>query len=72
MKSFANRVFSGAGLLLSTAVATASPILLDTEQKAAAGLETALFKAEVGRQTNSLFEAAEQYTDVTQIGRAHV
>lgn len=64
MKSFANRVFSGAGLLLSTAVATASPILLDTEQKAAAGLETALFKAEVGRQTNSLFEAAEQYTDV--------
>lgn len=65
MKSFASRVFSGAGLLLSVAVATASPVLLDSEQKAAAGLETALFKAEVGRQTTALFDAAQQYADTT-------
>ena len=43
------RLLSGAGLLLSTAIATASPIVLDTEQKAASALETTLFKADVPR-----------------------
>ena len=43
------RPLTGAGLLLSTAIATASPIVLDTEQKAASALETTLFKADVPR-----------------------
>jgi len=43
------RSFTGAGLLLSTAIATASPIVLDTEQKAASAFETTLFKADMPR-----------------------
>jgi hypothetical protein len=43
------RSLTAAGLLFSTAFATASPIVLDTEQKAASALETTLFKAEVPR-----------------------
>jgi hypothetical protein len=46
------RPLTGAGLLLSTAIATASPIVLDTEQKAASALETTLFKADVPRTVN--------------------
>jgi hypothetical protein len=46
------RSLTGAGLLLSTAMATASPIVLDTEQKAASALETTLFKADVPRTVN--------------------
>jgi hypothetical protein len=43
------RSLTAAGLLFSTAFATASPIVLDTEQKAASALETTLLKAEVPR-----------------------
>src|SRR5262245_38892179 len=46
------RSFTGAALLLSTAIAAASPIVLDTEQKAASALETTLFKADVPREVN--------------------
>jgi hypothetical protein len=46
------RPLTGAGLFLSTAIATASPIVLDTEQKAASALETTLFKADVPRFVN--------------------
>ena len=54
----------GAGLLLSTALATASPIVLDTEQKAAAAFETALFKAEVPRMVNGNIDNVALFTDV--------
>ena len=43
------RSLTGAALFFSTAIATASPIVLDTEQKAASALETTLFKADVPR-----------------------
>ena len=43
------RSLTGAGLLLSTALATASPIVLDTEQKAASALTIALIKSDVPR-----------------------
>jgi hypothetical protein len=58
------RPLGGAGLLLSTAIATASPILLDTEQKAAAAFETTLFKAEVPRQVNGNVDNVVIFTDV--------
>jgi hypothetical protein len=58
------RPLGGAGLLLSTAFATASPIVLDTEQKAAAAFETALFKAEVPRSVNGNVDNVVLFTDV--------
>ncbi len=57
------RAFTGAGLLLSTAAATASPVVLDTEQKAAAGLATALFKSEIPRSTTGAVDAIADYVD---------
>ena len=59
------RAFTGAGLLLSTAAATASPVVLDTEQKAAAGLATALFKSEIPRSTTGAVDAMADYVDTT-------
>lgn len=59
------RAFIGAGLLLSTAAVTASPVVLDTEQKAAAGLVTALFKSEVPRSTTGAVDAIVDYVDTT-------
>ena len=65
MRVLLRRAFSGAGLLLSAAVATASPVVLDTEQKAAAGVETALFKAELMRSMNAVPDAVTNYVDFT-------
>jgi hypothetical protein len=43
------RSLTATGLLFSTAFATASPIVLDTEQQAASALETTLIKSDVPR-----------------------
>ncbi len=65
MKMHLRRALSGAGLALLTSVATASPILLDTEQKAAAGVATALFKAETPRSVNGAIDTVRDYADLT-------
>jgi len=59
------RALTGACLLLSTAAATATPVVLDTEQKAAAGLATALFKADIPRSTTASADAIGDYVDTT-------
>ena len=43
MQSYLMRPLTGTSLLLFTAIATASPVVLDTEQKAAAGVATAFW-----------------------------
>lgn len=63
MKLSLRPAFSGAGLLLSTAIATAAPIVLDTEQKAASAVETALFKSEIVRPVNSIIDNQLLLTD---------
>lgn len=65
MKIFLRQVLSGAGLVLSTAVATAGPIVLDTEQKAAAGVATALFTSETSRAVNGVIDIVREYADFT-------
>lgn len=65
MRSIVPPALGGAGLLLSTAVATASPVLLDTEQKAAAGVATALFKSDVPRSLNGVTGDARDYATYT-------
>lgn len=65
MMIFVRRALGGAGLVLFTAVATAGPIPLDTEQKAAAGVATALYKAEVPRWVNAVMDEVREYADFT-------
>jgi hypothetical protein len=50
---------------MSTAAVSASPVVLDSEQKAAAGLATALFKADVPRSTTASADAIADYVDTT-------
>jgi hypothetical protein len=59
------RALSGASLALFAAVATAGPIVLDTEQKAAAGVATALLKAETPREVNGVIDNARDYAHFT-------
>lgn len=65
MRSIVPQALGGAGLVLSFAVATASPVLLDTEQKAAAGVATALFKSDVPRSLNAVIGDARDYAAFT-------
>jgi hypothetical protein len=55
----------GAVLALSTAAASAGPIVLDTEQKAAAGVATALSKSELPRAVNGAIDSVREYADLT-------
>ena len=65
MQVFVRDALGGAGLLLSMSVAMATPIPLDTEQKAAAGVATALFKSEVPRSVNTVIDDVRDYADFT-------
>lgn len=55
----------GACLLLSSAVATATPVSLDTELKAAAGVATAMFESDVPRTVAFQFDDVREYADMT-------
>lgn len=65
MMTFVRRALGGAGLVSFTAVAMASPIPLDTEQKAAAGVATALYKTDVPRSVNAVMDEVREYADFT-------
>ena len=63
MSIYLRRAVTGACLLLSTAAVSASPVALDSEQKAAAGLATVLYKGDVPRSTTSAVDAIADYVD---------
>jgi len=65
MLSRVPRALGGAGLLFSMAVAMASPVPLDTEQKAAAGVVMAFFNADVPRSVNTVVGDARDYATYT-------
>lgn len=65
MKIHLRRVLSGAVLSLSSAGVLASPIVLDTEQKAAAGVHIALTKAETPRGVNGTIDSVREYAHHT-------
>lgn len=65
MSTSLRRAVTGACLLFSAAAVTASPVVLDTQQKAAAGLATVLFKSEVPRSTTGAVDAIADYVDTT-------
>jgi hypothetical protein len=57
MQSHLRRPLTGASLLLFTTIATASPVVLDTEQKAAAGVATAFWTSDnAPRHLNALID----------------
>lgn len=55
MQSHLRRPLTGASLLLFTTIATASPVVLDTEQKAAAGVATAFWTSDGAPRTMNGF-----------------
>lgn len=65
MQVSVRRALGGIALVLSTSVATASPIPLDTQEKAAAGVATALFKADIPRAINIAIDDVRSYADLT-------
>jgi hypothetical protein len=62
MKSSIRLAVGGASLVLMTGVATAAPIVLDTEQKAAAGVATALSTSRWPIFVNDLVDTAREHT----------
>ncbi len=58
------RGFSGMALVLLTATATASPLVLNTEQKAAAGVSTVFFAShDAPHSANYIGDNVRQYAD---------